>query len=375
MQEVLSLSGCWSCASVLRRVTRAWHGGVTIFSGQASLAVRRSAGATVAALLVLMPVACHPASLQSEGASARVDSNTAPSAQPTSRIDSAAMLSHVRVLSHDSLEGRRVGTPGGLKAREYIRQKFAELGLEQFGPSYVHEVMAAAGRGGAPAGAPPANVIGVVRGRSAATRYIVITAHYDHLGVRNGEVFNGADDNASGTGALLALARYFKQKVPSHSIIFVAFDSEESGLRGARAFVASPPVALDSIIMNVNMDMVGRNAKDELYVTGTLHYPYLKQYIEREQPVARVKLLMGHDVAPPGGSSSDNWTGASDHGAFHGMKIPFLYFGVEDHPDYHKATDEFERLMPGFYVRAIETVLDVVLALDADGDSIRAQRK
>jgi hypothetical protein len=287
------------------------------------------------------------------------------------RIDSAAMLAHVRVLSHDSLQGRRVGTPGGLKAREYVRGRFAEIGLEQFGGTYVHEFTAAPARGGAARGAAPANVVGFVRGRTSPTRFIVITAHYDHLGVADTAIFNGADDNASGTGAMLALARYFRQNPPAHSIIFVGMDSEESGLRGARAFVANPPVPIDSIIMNVNLDMVGRNDRDELYVTGTAAYPYLRPYIEREQPKARVKLLIGHDSGP----GSDNWTNASDHGAFNAANIPFLYFGVEDHPDYHKASDEFERLMPGFYVRAIETVLDVVIALDADGDAIRARRK
>ena len=291
------------------------------------------------------------------------------------RIDSAAMLTHVRVLSHDSLEGRRVGTKGGLKAREYVRQRFAEIGLQQFGNSFVQQFAAAPARNSgadslAEPTAPPANVVGFVKGRTTPGRYIVISAHYDHLGVRNGQVFNGADDNASGTGALLALAAYFKKNPAAHSIIFVAMDSEESGLRGARAFVANPPVPLDSVILDVNMDMVGRNDKDELYVTGTLPYPYLKPYIEREQPLARVKLLIGHDE----GRGSDNWTNASDHGAFNSARIPFLYFGVEDHPDYHKATDEFQNLMPGFYVRAIETVLDVVIALDADGDAIRAKR-
>jgi Zn-dependent M28 family amino/carboxypeptidase len=214
-----------------------------------------------------------------------------------------------------------------------------------------------------------------VRGSANPTRYIVLSAHFDHLPPRGDTIFNGADDNASGTGALLALAHYFSRNQPRTSIVFAAFDAEERGLQGARAFVANPPVPLDSIVMNVNLDMVGRNDAGELYVTGTLHYPYLKAYIERVQPTAYVKLLMGHDQVPPGGRASDNWTSASDHGAFHSAGIPFLYFGVEDHPDYHRHTDEFERLQPGFYVRAMETVLDAILLLDADANIIRAQRR
>jgi hypothetical protein len=112
-----------------------------------------------------------------------------------------------------------------------------------------------------------------------------------------------------------------------------------------------------------------------LYVTGTLAYPQLKPYVERVQPGAFVKLLMGHDRVEPGGRSSDNWTSASDHGAFHRIDIPFLYFGVEDHPDYHQHTDEFERLQPAFYVRAVETILDAVLLLNADARAIAARKQ
>ena len=81
------------------------------------------------------------------------------------------------------------------------------------------------------------NVVGRIDGTAAPGRYIVVSAHYDHIGVRNGQVFNGADDNASGTAALFALARHFSANRPRHSLIFAAFDAEESGLRGARHFV------------------------------------------------------------------------------------------------------------------------------------------
>jgi hypothetical protein len=290
------------------------------------------------------------------------------------RIDSATMLADVRVLSHDSLGGRATGTEGGAKAREYMRKRFVDAGLVPFGPGHLSEFSMRPGRDGAPV-APGYNVLGMIRGTVNPTRYIVVSAHYDHLPPRSGEIMNGADDNASGSAALLALAGYFSRNPPATSIVFAAFDAEERGLVGATAFVANPPVPRDSIIMNVNMDMVGRNDRNELYVTGTLAYPQLKPFVERVQPGASVKLLMGHDRVEPGGRGSDNWTSASDHGAFHRANIPFLYFGVEDHPDYHQHTDEFERLQPGFYVRAVETVLDAVLLLDANARLIAVHKQ
>jgi Zn-dependent M28 family amino/carboxypeptidase len=183
------------------------------------------------------------------------------------------------------------------------------------------------------------------------------------VGVRNGEVFNGADDNASGTAALLAIADYFVKNRPQHSIMFVAFDAEEVGLQGARAFVANPPVAKEAIALNINMDMISRNDAGELYVAGTYSYPQLLPFVERAIPNAEVKLIAGHDR--PGVGSGYDWTSQSDQGAFHAARIPFLYFGVEDHADYHRATDDFERIQLGFYTRAVRTITSVARLIDA----------
>ncbi|HEY8479206.1 MAG TPA: M20/M25/M40 family metallo-hydrolase, partial [Spirillospora sp.] len=196
---------------------------------------------------------------------------------------------------------------------------------------------------------------------------IVLTAHFDHVGIGRPDeagdsIYNGADDNASGTAALLALARYFREHTPAHSIVFAALDAEEMGLQGARAFVRTPPIPLDAVVINVNMDMVGRNDAGELYVAGTYHYPFLKPVVERIAERAPVRLLMGHDS--PDLPQGQDWTSASDHGAFHAAGIPFLYFGVEDHEDYHRPTDEFDGIQPEFYSAAVRTVLATVLELD-----------
>jgi Zn-dependent M28 family amino/carboxypeptidase len=126
--------------------------------------------------------------------------------------------------------------------------------------------------------------------------------------------------------------------------------------------VAAPPVPLEAIALNLNMDMISRNDQNELYAVGTHHYPFLKPYVERVAARSNIKLLMGHDS---GAVRSEDWTNASDHGPFHARGIPFLYFGVEDHEDYHQPSDEFARIQPEFYHRAVETILEMVLELDA----------
>lgn len=279
-------------------------------------------------------------------------------------IRSADLMRHMNVLAHDSLEGRAIGTPGGAKARTYLVKAFTDAGLKPLGASFESPFASArGGRGGDTTTLNGVNLVGIVRGRTTPNRYIVVTAHYDHEGVRNGQVFNGADDNASGAGALVEIARQLVQRPPENSVIIVAFDGEERGLLGARAFVARPPVDSASIIMNVNMDMVGRNANNELYAAGSSHSPFLRPLLDTLATRSPIKLKIGHD--DPNGPRQDNWTSQSDQGAFFAAKIPFIYFGVEDHPDYHKPTDDVAGIMPEFYAGAVNTVLAAVRMFDA----------
>jgi hypothetical protein len=287
--------------------------------------------------------------------------SAAPTAQATAAIDSARLMRDISVLAHDSMEGRLAGTPGSVRAQAFLIRSFAGIGLEQLGESYSHPFTFTR-RAQQITGV---NIVGMVRGTVQPDRYIVVTAHYDHMGIRNGRIYNGADDNASGTAGLISIADYFARNAPRHSMLFIALDEEEVGLRGARAFVADPPVPQQSIVLNVNMDMIGRNAAGELYVAGTHHYPQLLPFVQRVAADAPVTLIPGHDT-PNRARPSDDWTGSSDHAAFHAVGIPFLYFGVENHPDYHRPTDTLEGIQPGFYVRAVKTVLSVLKLLDAE---------
>jgi Zn-dependent M28 family amino/carboxypeptidase len=283
--------------------------------------------------------------------------------EPSSKMfDAKELLRDIETLAADDMGGRSADSPGMEKARAYVEQRLKAAGVEQIGGSWTQEFEFTPRR--STTKLKGVNFLGSVHGKRSPEKYIVITAHYDHDGIKNGEIYNGADDNASGTAALFALARYFRKNRPRHTMIFVAFDAEEKGLLGARHFVQNLPVPKESILLNVNMDMISRSDKGELYASGTYHYPEFKPILEKARKKAKVKLLLGHDRPEQG---RDDWTFQSDHGAFHREKIPFIYFGVEDHEDYHKPTDDFERIHPEFYVRAVETVIHAIQMFDKKG--------
>jgi Zn-dependent M28 family amino/carboxypeptidase len=195
----------------------------------------------------------------------------------------------------------------------------------------------------------------------------VVTAHYDHLGVSKGQIYSGADDNASGVAGLLAVAEAFRRHPPRHTVILVAVDGEELGLSGAEAFVARPPVGLGRIALNVNLDMLSKNAKGELYVSGATPWPFMKPRLDAIAAAAPVRLLQGHDS---GKLDQDDWTNQSDHYAFQEQKIPWVYFGVEDHPEYHMPTDKFATIPQPFFKASAATVVAACRAFDRDLDAI-----
>ena len=280
------------------------------------------------------------------------------------RIDSERLMSAVTTLADPKWEGRAAGSPGGLAARAWLVDRFKAIGLYPVSSAYVHPFtytrMTMSGR---QEGAG-ANVLGMCIGTDPKLPYFVISAHYDHLGVRDGQIYPGADDNASGVAVILEIAA-FCQKTPfRHSFVFAAFDAEERGLQGARVFVENGPFPRNRMALNVNLDMVSRNDKREIFVTGTYHYPDLKAPLEAVAKRAPITVLFGHDkpVAIAGGV--EDWTSQSDHGPFHAAKIPFVYFGVEDHADYHKPTDTADKINRGFFIDVAETILDAVIALD-----------
>lgn len=274
---------------------------------------------------------------------------------------SAQLLMDIETLSSDKFEGRKTGTKGSELARIYLINRFKEIGVkphpQQKGFEQSFELK---GRNGEPA-IIGKNIIAYIPGET--DNVIVISAHYDHLGIKNKEIFNGADDNASGVSALLQFANYFQKNKPNSTLVFAIFDAEEMGLQGAKYFVANPIVPLEKIKLNINMDMIAHNDKQELYAVGTFKYPELKRYLITTNP--NLKLLTGHDDLKMG---QDDWTNQSDQGAFNAKNIPFLYFGVEDHKDYHKASDKYENINKTFFVDAANAIQEVIINIDKQRD-------
>jgi Zn-dependent M28 family amino/carboxypeptidase len=276
------------------------------------------------------------------------------------------LLEDVRVLSADDMQGRLIGTPGGAKARAYILDRFRQIGISPLAGTNLEEPFLAQRDGKTVNGA---NVVGFLPGTAGSDRALLIMAHYDHLGVRDGEIYNGADDNASGVAAVLRLAASLRQKVPTHAIVVAAVDGEEQGFDGSRALVKEPRFKemLDKVVLVVNLDMLSRSERGELYVSGGYHFPFLTARLKAIANVASVKLLLGHDRPEQG---HDDWTDQSDHFAFQEIHRPWVYFGVEDHVDYHHPTDDFAKIPADFFHRSVATTELAVRAFDRDLEAI-----
>jgi Zn-dependent M28 family amino/carboxypeptidase len=275
---------------------------------------------------------------------------------PARYVDRAQLMRDLTTLASPAFEGRRTGTPGALKARQWIVDQFRDARLTPAGTQEYLQPFTVRD-------ADAANVIGRVTGREPGARALVVTAHYDHLGVRNGMIYPGADDNASGVVTLLAAGRYFRANAPRHPMLFAALDSEEQGHRGARALLDSRLMERRGTAMNVNLDMVSRSDRRELYAAGTSFAPWLRPILEDVQSRAGVKILFGHDRPSPPAALED-WTHQSDHGPFHDAGIGWVYFGVEDHPDYHQPSDTSGRVNAAFFGDAADTIIEALRAID-----------
>lgn len=276
--------------------------------------------------------------------------------------DGPAMLRLTETLSSDALNGRATGTPGNAAARGFLLKRFETLGLRKWSDDYSRPFTIIPDEetpGGPTEGI---NLVGWIAGETpGAGPAIIITAHYDHIGVIDGEIHNGADDNASGSAALIAIAEHFTNSPPRHDLVIAALDAEEIGLLGARDLVRRPPIAAGRVALNINLDMVSRSKAGELYAAGAYHTPALKPLIADVAARAPVTLLMGHDRPEDG---AGDWTLQSDHGPFHQAGIPFLYLGVEDHPGYHSPSDDYDKITRDFFLRSTDTIISLVRVAD-----------
>ena len=192
---------------------------------------------------------------------------------------------------------------------------------------------------------PIDNIVGIVRGSdpTLAQEYLVCSAHYDHIGVDAwGRIGCGADDNGSGSSGLIELAEAMALAKPKRSVIFAWMSAEEDGLDGSAEFCERPPVPVGSIVCDLNVDMIGRCAEDEVLVIGLQANPGLEDYIKEAKKLKATQLKK---VITDQGQ--DLWE-RSDHYNFHKQGIPALFFtegSIEaDNPDYHVFTDTVDKL-------------------------------
>lgn len=284
--------------------------------------------------------------------------------QPSSaKIDVELATAAMEVLSADAMQGRRTGTQGNQMARDYLVKQATQLngGVAPELHSFTYEL----DRRGEVRTISGTNIIVNIPGKIDGGPVLEITAHYDHLGTRDDEIFNGADDNASGSGALLSILKSLRNTPPEHDVNIVWFDAEELGLGGAGEYVKTR--LDDRPRVNMNLDMIAQNKDGIIYMAGAYHTPALKPLIEMAAETVDLEVRFGHDRPEDG---ANDWTGQSDHRAFHQLGIPFVYYGVEDHPHYHQTSDEFDTIPLNIYRDAVRLAVSTAYILDENLDEI-----
>jgi hypothetical protein len=276
-------------------------------------------------------------------------------------------LADLRYLADDAREGRGIGTRGLEEAGQYLAAAFHTIGLRPGGDSgtyfqrFTISPDAPAAFHTSVGGKSTHNVIAILTGGARRGEVVIVGAHYDHLGLggfgalddpdSTGQVHNGADDNASGTTALLEVARRLKGQRLDRTVVFIAFSGEELGDLGSAYFVAHPTVPIDSVTVMLNMDMVGRLRNAKLIVSGAAtatQFPALLDSLNQNGATPRFDLR----------ASGDGW-GPSDHASFYGAHRPVLHFFTDLHSDYHRSTDDWGKIN----IIGLEQVADYVAAV------------
>lgn len=278
-------------------------------------------------------------------------------------IKEATVKKHLYTLASDDMEGRRTGTPGLEKAAKYIEQEYKRIGLETYNslPSYRQTfTFKDRQKGGDITGY---NIIGKLEGKSKKDEYVVVSAHYDHLGMKKeGEgdlIYNGADDDASGVAAVLALAEYYKKVGTERTVLFIAFDAEEMGLVGSKEF--GKDVDASKFVAGINIEMIGKESKygpKTAWLTGFDRSDFGK-IIQKNLEGTGYKLYA--DPYP-----KFNLFFRSDNASLAKLGIPAHTFStdaIDKDPHYHKVTDEAETLN-------MSTITETVKAIAIGTESV-----
>ncbi|MDG1753317.1 MAG: M20/M25/M40 family metallo-hydrolase [Thalassotalea sp.] len=280
-------------------------------------------------------------------------------------IESKQLLAHFKLLSSDTLQVRKVSTEGNLKAQQYIIQQLSKFSVLPFKAKFTHPFninstfTTKTGN----------NVIGLIRGSEKKSGYIVLTAHFDHLGMKGNKIYNGADDNASGTSALLSIAEQLTKTPLMHNVILIFTDAEESGLKGSKAFIKENKELIGHIKLNINMDMLAGsiNSHNLHYISRgldtLLSHESFEQF-KRNHLYQEFSIVKGFRRERHALNKRTQWLLASDHGAFHQNGIPFIYYGVGTHQNYHSHNDEFTNTNHQLLIKSTNAIYQQLLFLD-----------
>ncbi len=274
--------------------------------------------------------------------------------------DDTLLKKHISYLASDELKGRLTGSKGEEKAAEYLANQFKSLGLKPYdGKSYLqkfdYKVKLNPNDSTTTTANNGRNVIAYLDNKASKT--IVIGAHYDHLGLNEhnnstkanskGEIHNGADDNASGVSGVIELARMFSKNKTTEkaNYIFALFSGEEDGLIGSKFMAETLKTKYPNVVTMINMDMIGRLNKDkDLVVGGVGTSPEFKSILEKSKP-AGFNLTL-----------EDSGIGPTDHTSFYLKDISVLNFFTGTHTDYHKPSDDEDKI--NYY--GVKNIVDFV---------------
>lgn len=271
------------------------------------------------------------------------------------------LITDVRELSKDQMLGRKAPSAGHVLAKTYITQRFKEYKLTAFTEVKDYEQKFEFGS----RKITGTNLLGYIEGAKFPELFFVITAHYDHLGGSGARIYNGANDNASGIAAMLALLSRYSVETPAYSVMFIATDAEEPGLYGAKHFVQNSPVAVENIVLNLNVDMIGdggrRNTLYALPSSKSAKFKKSLANIARFGDGLPVKLRWRKNVRLHHRSLQDriDWRQASDHASFGRIGIPYLYFGADTNKLYHTTKDTFEQLDQQFFIASVTAIIKI----------------
>lgn len=270
-------------------------------------------------------------------------------------ITADELKTHLYIFASDSLEGRMTGSKGQRMAAEYLRNFYVKEGIPSpigKGEYYQHIPESYfAGRNDPKASE---NVLAYIKGSQKPDEIIVISAHLDHVGMDSkGNVFNGADDDGSGTVALLEMAQAFNQAVkdgngPKRSILFLHVTGEEIGLYGSRYYTENPIFPLKNTVCNLNIDMIGRIDPDKkdnpnyVYLIGSNMLSQELQDISTEMNDKYTQMELDYKFDDP--NDPNRFFYRSDHYNFAKNNIPIIFYFNGVHEDYHKITDTPDKI-------------------------------